>query len=135
MTRPDSAARATANAIGSEKRAGRQMDLEQRRGVGGQPEEGAVAEREQARVAEQQVEAQADQREQRDLARDRDRQAERAGEERQDDERGREDQERVAEDPEAVHSSRATFSPISPRGRSSRTSTMSAYIEASAAGG
>jgi len=118
-----------------EKGARREVELEQRRGVGGEPEERAVAEREQARVAEQDVEAEADQREQRDLARDRDRQAERAGEERQEGERRREDQERVAEDPEAGHSSLATFSPISPRGRSSRTRTMSAYIEASAAGG
>ena len=133
--RPVSAARATAKAIARRKELGREVELEQRRGVGGEPEERAVAEREQAGVAEQQVEAEADQHEQRDLARDRDRQAERAGEERQDDERRREDQERVAEDPEAAHSSFATFSPISPRGRSSRTRTMSAYIEASAAGG
>ena len=62
-----------------EKGARREVDLEQRRGVGGEAEEGAVPEREQARVAEQEVEAEADQREQRDLARDRDRQAERAG--------------------------------------------------------
>ena len=135
MARPASAARATANATGSRNEFGCQVDLEQRRGVGREPEEGAVAEREQAGVAEQQVEAQADQGEQRDLAGDRDRQAQRAGEQRQDGERDSEDQERVAEDPEAVHSSRATFSPIRPRGRSSRTSTMSAYIEASAAGG
>ena len=79
MTSPASAASATANARGRTNEFGRQVDLEQRRGVGGEAEEGAVPERQQAGVAEQQVEAEADQREQRDLARDRDRQAQCAG--------------------------------------------------------
>jgi hypothetical protein len=115
--------------------AGPDQQLKQRRRVGGEADERAVAKRQQARVAEQQVEAEADQREQDDLGGDEGRKADRLHGKRQDPQRGGQDHERVPQDAEAVHSSRSSRSPISPRGRSSSTSTMSAYIEASAAGG
>ena len=44
MTSPASAASATANATARTNEFRRQVDLEQRRGVGGEPEEGAVPE-------------------------------------------------------------------------------------------
>ena len=115
--------------------AGQVVDLHERRGIGRQPEEGAVAEGEETRVAQEEVEAQAHQGEERDLGGQALGHADGPHGPRQQEQRRGQEHERVREAPGRAHSKRSNRSPMSPRGRTSRTSTMRAYIEASAAGG
>ena len=90
-----------------------------------------MAEREEPRVSEQQIESEPQHGEERDLGRGGVGEPDSVTDERQDRERRGEDGERMFGD----HSNFSNFSPISPRGRKSRISTMRTYIEASAAGG
>ena len=107
------------------------MQLRQRRRIGGEAEEQTVAEREQSGVAEEQIEAQSDQREERDLGAEALGHSDGAHRERQRDERESEDQQR----PLSRHSNFSKRSPIRPRGRKSNTRIIRMYIDASAAGG
>ena len=91
------------------------VDLQQRRRIGGQPEEGSVTEGDEAGIAEQGVEAEPDQREDHDLGRDPVRHADRPHREGQDEERQREDRQGMAQAAGGAHSNRSNFSPIRPR--------------------
>ena len=120
---------------GREHVAGQVVDLHERGGIGSQPEEGAVAEGKETRVAQEQVEAQAHQGEDRDLGGQALGHAYGAHGPRQQEQRRSQEDEWLIEARGRAHSKRSKRSPMSPRGRTSRTSTMRAYIEASAAGG
>jgi len=107
------------------------VQLRECRRVRREAEEQAMSEREQPGVSEQQVEAQSDQREERDLGAEALGHADRAHRERQRDERERQDRQR----PLSRHSNFSKRSPIRPRGRKSNTRIIRMYIDASAAGG
>src|SRR2546428_4353031 len=120
---------------GREHVAGQVVDLHERGGIGSQPEERAVAEGKETRVAQKQVEAQAHQGEDRDLGGQALGHADGPHGPRQQEQRRSQEDEWLIEARGRAHSKRSKRSPRSPRGRTSRTSTMRAYIEASAAGG
>ena len=114
-----------------------QPPMDQPGGVGAHAEPGAVAERDEAGVAEQEVEAEADERVDHAVGRGDDREAhggERGGQ-HEEAGAGHEERRPAADRGRPRHSSRSMRSPIRPRGRTSRTSSMRRYIDASEAGG
>src|SRR5262249_12644121 len=107
------------------------MQLRQCRRIRGEAEEQAVAERQQPGVAEQKIEGQSHEREERNLGAEALSHADSAHGKRQYEKRARQDCER----PLAHHSNFSKRWPINPRGRKSSTRIIRMYIDASAAGG
>ncbi len=134
-TRPNAAENSTAKPSGSHRLLLNQCICDSARGICSQSEEHAVTEGQQAGVAEQKVIAQANQRKDRDLGGDTPGEAGAGDDMRQRQQRHRGDEKRMSEKVAWRHSNFSNFSPINPRGRNSRISTISRYIEASAAGG
>ena len=114
-------------------RAAEPMPLRERRRIGTQAEPRAVAERDQAGLPDQHVERHAGDRENDHIGGAGEREP--AGEQRKGKAgaRQRRDQGRRAQ--RDLHSKRWIRSPNSPRGRNNSTSSISRYIDASAAGG
>src|SRR5262249_17283980 len=111
--------------------AGKPVALAQRRRIGAEPEPGAVAERHEAGVADQDIEPHARDSEHDDVDRSAQLQAdeiERKWQQRQG-ERG--DEQWHVIPAHRAHSNFKMRSPRSPRGRNSSTSAISRYIEAS----
>ena len=112
----------------------RDVDLREAGRVTAEAEEGAVAERDQARVAHEEVVRDREQREDHDLGAERDGGIRRGHQEREREEPGEEPGEGVPDEP-GDQSNFSQRSPMSPRGRSRRITAISTYIEASATRG
>src|SRR5439155_13574039 len=112
-------------------------ELGEARGVAADPEEGRVAEGDEARVAHQEVVGDGEEAEDHDLGGERDGRLDRPHQQREHEEPRVEPGQRMAQDDrgEAGHSNFSQRSPMSPRGLSRRMTAMRMYMDASAARG
>ena len=119
----------------AEERIRGDMNAGQSGGVARGAEECRRPERYEPGVTEQQIEAHGIERIDRDLGRERPGGAEPRQRERKNGKDDGGDQDRMQDAAQPTHSNRSQLSPSSPRGRSSRTRTISAYITALEAAG
>src|SRR4029453_17950086 len=107
------------------------IELTQGRRIGAEPEPGAVAERDEGGIADQDIETHARDREHHDVDRGAQRQAGEIQRIRKDGQPGSGDDERKNIFSHWRYSNFSMRSPSSPRGRNSNTSAIKRYIEAS----